>query len=188
MVQALTTVLATNPAQRVVDAGLLVTAQAHHLAGDQQIHDLADDVDREEKRREPDIEERRGQERHRQEGALRCQVSAHSIRVVTQILQQPFVPDIGFVRDMPIGQVRHVPLSCCAFIAVSGPVSQHVSRTEFGFCRARRHAITQTCSFVMSTGIPARRAMDPVGTALSKREHACRTGLPSLVGIPFRAI
>jgi hypothetical protein len=42
----------------------------HHLAGDQKVDNFAGDVDREEKRREPCIEERRRQQGHRQERAL----------------------------------------------------------------------------------------------------------------------
>jgi hypothetical protein len=76
MVQALTTVLAMNPHARCGSCENVLTPQAHHLAGDQQIHDLADDVDREEQRGEPASKNAAGQQRHRQERALRCQVSA----------------------------------------------------------------------------------------------------------------
>jgi hypothetical protein len=93
------------------------------LPGDQQIDEFADDVDREEERREPDIEERRGQQGHGQEGALPLPGKRKdSIRVVTQILQQPFGSG-GSRLDVLLMQVRHRPIVCCAIIAVAVPVS-----------------------------------------------------------------
>jgi hypothetical protein len=59
-----------EPGKRVADPGPVLSAQTHHLARDQQVHRLADDVDREEKRRDPRIEERRRSAGHRQERAL----------------------------------------------------------------------------------------------------------------------
>jgi hypothetical protein len=112
-----------EPGMRVADPAKMVTPQAHHLAGDQQIHDLADDVDREEQRGEPDIEERR---RSAAPWTGRCPAlpgeRKDSIRVVTQILQQPFGSG-GRRLDVP---ARAGPSSAylgCALIAVVVPVS-----------------------------------------------------------------
>jgi hypothetical protein len=88
-----------------------------------------------------DIEERRGQQGHRQERALPLPGKrTNSLRVVTQILQQPFCSG-GARLGVLNGQVRHRPMVCCALIAVSVPVSlQPLTGQRAGHPRARREA------------------------------------------------
>jgi hypothetical protein len=107
-----------EPGKRVADPGPVLSAQTHHLARHQQVHRLADDVDREEQHRHPRIEECAGQQCHRQERALSLPGKRKdSVRVVTQILQEPVAITAHSRRDVPVGQGRHVPISSCALIA-----------------------------------------------------------------------